>query len=142
MSSPPSPLTDPAELPNDVTTTAQAQAYPFGEPVTDKDRLIHRLNEEAFPVKVLGRVDDRLIYTLLKETQSRQANEGKNFMPQMVFPAMQPNVLNRYRLFPTVKPTQNDESLSAEEKGRILGEAIMKGHANIFPRDSQRCIEQ
>lgn len=126
---------------NDAVTTVPALSYPFTDPATETERLVHRLNSETFPVELYGRVDDILTYSLLKK-KSWKSKADKTFQPQRVFPAERPTNRVMQQLFPTIQPIFDFDPLNAEEKGMALGRLLSKDHAEMFPPDSRRCIEQ
>lgn len=122
-------------------TVAPALSYPFTNPVTKTECLVHRLNNETFPVEVFGRIDDIFTYGLLKKKRCK-SKADKTFHPQRVFPAQRPTGRVMDQLFPTIQPIIRDDTLSPEEKGNSLGRLLVEKHAEIFPPDLQRCIEQ
>lgn len=103
-------------------------------------RVVNKLNKEAFPALMLGKVDDLLVHSFFKHKTRKHGSSW--FRPSTLFPLPPRSAAQRGSVVTTSKEIQNEDSWSLEEQGKAIGKVLARADPDLFPSKSQSCIDQ
>ena len=103
-------------------------------------RLVDRLNKEAFPASMLGKVDDLLVHTFFKHKTRKQGSSW--FRPSTLFPLPPRSATRRGPVITTEPGIRETDPLSLDEQGKAIGKALAEAHPDLLPPKLQSCIDQ